>query len=54
MQNALEIPKAMRDAWDDSVVWDLRSGGPKVVTRDQVGIFFDAANVDPALAGSSR
>jgi len=42
----------MRDAWDDSVVWDLRSGGPKVVTRDQVGTFFDAANVDPALEGS--
>lgn len=52
LQDALEIPKAMRDAWDDSVVWDLRSNGPKVITRDQVGTYFDAANIDPALTGS--
>jgi nitrate reductase / nitrite oxidoreductase, alpha subunit len=52
MQDALEIPKAMRDAWDDSVVWDIRSNSPKVITRDQVGTYFDAANIDPALEGT--
>ncbi|MCC7372287.1 MAG: molybdopterin-dependent oxidoreductase [Chloroflexi bacterium] len=52
MQNALEIPKAMRDAWDDSVVWDTRTNTPKVVTRDQVGDYFDALNIDPALEGT--
>lgn len=51
-QNAQQIPEALRNEWGDYVVWDSRANGPKAVTRDQVGSFFDATNLDPALEGS--
>jgi nitrate reductase alpha subunit len=52
MQDALEIPQAMRESWGDYMVWDTRTGQPRPVTRDQVGKFFHASGVDPALEGS--
>jgi len=52
MQNALEIPQAMRESWGDAVIWDSRTRGPKPVSRDQVGKLFDEAGLDPALEGS--
>ncbi len=54
MQNALEIPQAMRESWGDLMVWDTRTQGPKAVSRDQVGKFFDDVGVDPALEGIDR
>ncbi|MBI2922468.1 MAG: molybdopterin-dependent oxidoreductase, partial [Planctomycetes bacterium] len=35
----------------DFVVWDAKSKGPKVVTRDQVGGQFDRLGIEPALEG---
>ncbi|TAK20739.1 MAG: molybdopterin oxidoreductase [Chloroflexota bacterium] len=51
-QDSLEIPQAMRDAWGDYMVWDTRAGGAKPVTRDQVGTYFDASGIQPALEGT--
>jgi nitrate reductase alpha subunit len=45
------IPQRLRDDWGDFVVWDLRSAGPRAVTRDQIGGRFPAG-VDPALEGT--
>ena len=52
MQNALEIPQSMRERWGDYVVWDTGTNSPKPVSRDQVGKFFNASALDPALEGS--
>jgi len=38
----------------DYVVWDRGTGGPKAVTRDQVGAFMDKAGIDPTLDGTFR
>jgi nitrate reductase alpha subunit len=35
----------------DHVVWDLRTQGPRAVTRDDVGGRLDAQGIDPALHG---
>ena len=36
----------------DFVVWDRLTDAPKVVTPDQVGRYFEEANIDPALRGT--
>lgn len=51
MQGAQYIPQALRDEWNDHVVWDLKARAPKAVTRDQVGRFFAQTGADPALEG---
>lgn len=45
------IPEQMRAEWDDFMVWDYRTRGPQVVTRDHVGDHFTDLEVDPALEG---
>ncbi len=45
------IPASVRDELADFVVWDLRDGKPKAVSRDQVGRHFAASGIDPALEG---
>ncbi|MCS7172474.1 MAG: molybdopterin-dependent oxidoreductase [Armatimonadetes bacterium] len=50
-QEAQLIPQALREEWDDFVVWDRRTNSPKPVTRDQVGRHFAATGLDPALEG---
>jgi nitrate reductase / nitrite oxidoreductase, alpha subunit len=50
-QDAQLVPQALREEWDDFVVWDLRTSSPKAVSRDQVGRHFAAAGLDPALEG---
>ncbi len=40
-----------RERLGDFVVWDLKTDGPKPLTRDQVGDKLDAAGLDPALEG---
>ncbi|HYG58185.1 MAG TPA: molybdopterin-dependent oxidoreductase, partial [Symbiobacteriaceae bacterium] len=50
LQNEQYIPRAMREQWDDFVVWD-QGAGAWVVTRDQVGGQFPAG-VDPVLTGT--
>jgi len=50
-QDAQLVPRALREEWDDFVVWDRNSNSPKAVTRDQVGRHFAATGLDPALEG---
>jgi nitrate reductase alpha subunit len=50
-QTEQQIPAALRAEWGDGVVWDRRRGGPAPLTRDQVGVHFDQAGVDPQLEG---
>ncbi|MEK7468622.1 MAG: molybdopterin-dependent oxidoreductase [Planctomycetota bacterium] len=38
----------------DFVVWDTKSNGPKVVTRDDVGALWDKLGVEPALEGTFK
>lgn len=45
------IPETMRLEWGDFVVWDSKTEGPRVITRDQVGKYFRSLNVEPALTG---
>lgn len=44
------LPEAMREDWGDYVWWDLASGQPKPLNRDQVGV--QSPIVDPQLEGS--
>lgn len=45
------IPEDLRQQWDDFMVWDAAAGGPKVVTRDQIGGRFAQTGINPALQG---
>jgi nitrate reductase alpha subunit len=51
-QGVQYIPESMRNEWGDHVVWDRKSNGPKVVTRDAVGNKFKELNIDPLLKGT--
>ncbi|MER3450615.1 MAG: molybdopterin oxidoreductase, partial [Chloroflexota bacterium] len=51
-QAAQYVPRTLRDEWGDFVVWDLNSQSPRVITRDQVGKYFQEAGIDPALRGT--
>ncbi|MBI3974471.1 MAG: molybdopterin-dependent oxidoreductase [Chloroflexi bacterium] len=53
-QAGQQIPQALREEWGDYAVWDTRTGQSRAVTRDQVGHFFAALGVDPALEGTFR
>ncbi|MBI3978328.1 MAG: molybdopterin-dependent oxidoreductase [Chloroflexi bacterium] len=52
MQGAQQIPELLRNEWSDALVWDRKTNGPKIVTRDQVGKFFSEGGLDPVLEGS--
>ena len=45
------VPRDLREAWGDQVVWDTARNGPSVVTHDHTGTNFPAG-VDPALEGT--
>lgn len=46
------IPIQLRDQdINDFVVWDVKTNSPKIVTRDEVGKYFDMTGLDPALTG---
>ncbi len=45
------ISREQREAWGDFVVWDAATGEPAPVSRDDVGEYFFARGVDPALEG---
>jgi len=51
LQDRQLVPEALRREWGDFVVWDLRSGGPQPVSRDQVGAHWERLGIDPALEG---
>jgi len=51
-QNEQWIPLDLRREWGDYVVWDLGTGRPRVVTRDDVGEHFERLGVRPALEGT--
>lgn len=41
----------LRERWGDFVVWDVVTGAPAPVSRDDIGKYFFARGVDPALEG---
>ncbi len=41
----------LRDEFGDHVCWDTVKGEPAVLTRDDVGKYFDETGIDPSLAG---
>ena len=47
-----KIKPELRSKWGDFVVWDANSGGPQVVTRNEVGQHVFDRGLDPALEGS--
>ncbi len=51
LQGTQYVPAGMREEWGDFTVWDARSGEVRAVSRDDVGEFFDATGIDPALEG---
>jgi nitrate reductase alpha subunit len=51
LQEKQLIPEGLRNEWGDFAVWDLKSGGVKPLTRDQVGEHWDRLGIDPALDG---
>ncbi|HSG82782.1 MAG TPA: molybdopterin-dependent oxidoreductase, partial [Gemmatimonadota bacterium] len=50
-QETQYVDEDLRNEWGDYVVWDAQSGATKMVTRDQVGSFFDETGIEPALEG---
>lgn len=50
-QNAQLVPRKLREAWGDLVVWDAKAGAPAVISRDEVGARLAARGVEPALEG---
>ncbi len=52
LQGGPIIPQAMRDAWGDYVVYDLKTKGFKAVCRDNFGEHFRKLGIDPALEGA--
>jgi nitrate reductase alpha subunit len=53
-QDTQYIPEAMRNAWGDFGVWDSKTNRPAVISRDEVGKFFLAKGVEPALEGTFK
>lgn len=47
-----QIAPELREKWGDFVLWDVQAGGPKAINRDEVGDFFTARKLDPALEGT--
>lgn len=44
------LPASLREEWGDFVVWDESADGPKAVSRDEVGRYFNGVNA--ALEGT--
>lgn len=51
LQDVQYVTESLRNEWGDFMVWDSKSAGPKVLTRDNVGVKFADAGVEPALEG---
>jgi nitrate reductase alpha subunit len=51
LQSGQYVPQAIRDEWNDYMVWDLSAGAARPVSRDQVGDHFFGTAADPALEG---
>jgi nitrate reductase alpha subunit len=45
------VSRKRREAWGDFAVWDPKTGRPAAVSRDDIGEYFHARGVDPALEG---
>ncbi len=51
-QDKQYIPRELREKdIDDFVVWDAKADAPAVITRDHVGVDFQALGIEPALQG---
>ncbi len=44
----------LREKWGDFVAWDTLTNKPAVVTRDDIGEWFDKLGIDPALEGTFK
>ncbi len=51
-QKEVNVTAALRESWGDCVVWDLKSGKPVALTRDDYGSRYVSKNIDAALQGS--
>lgn len=51
LQPTAILTEKRRQEWGDYVCWNQKTGGPAVVTRDQVGKFFFEGGVAPSLSG---
>ena len=49
-----EISEELREKWGDFLVWDVREGVAKAVTRDDVGERYSELNINPALEGTFK
>ncbi|MDO8136563.1 MAG: molybdopterin-dependent oxidoreductase [Candidatus Brocadiales bacterium] len=48
------IDPKLREEWGDYVVWDTKTNGTKVITREDLGKHFKDSGIDPALEGSFK
>jgi nitrate reductase alpha subunit len=53
-QTGAIVTEAKRAEWGDFVMWDAKTNAPVAVWRDQVGKFFAATGIDPALEGTFK
>ncbi|BDG61998.1 molybdopterin-containing oxidoreductase family protein [Caldinitratiruptor microaerophilus] len=53
-ESVQKIKPELRQKWGDFVVWDQKSGGPRIITRNDVGRHLVRKGIDPALEGSFR
>jgi nitrate reductase alpha subunit len=50
-QEKVYIPTKLREEIGDFVVWDVKTNSLKIITRDQVGAWFEKLGIEPAVEG---
>ncbi|MBI5153889.1 molybdopterin-dependent oxidoreductase, partial [Candidatus Poribacteria bacterium] len=48
------VTAELRESWGDFVMWDSKTNAPVAVSRDDVGKYFPADTLDPALEGEFK
>jgi nitrate reductase alpha subunit len=46
------VTREVRESWGDFAVWDIATGGPAALSRDDIGEYFHERGVEPALEGT--
>lgn len=52
LQDRPLIPEALRDTWDDFVVWDETTKAPRILSRDEYGGRYRSQGIRAALEGT--
>ncbi|PIR21411.1 MAG: molybdopterin oxidoreductase [Deltaproteobacteria bacterium CG11_big_fil_rev_8_21_14_0_20_47_16] len=52
LQKSPVVKEEMRESWGDAVIWDIKTGKPVSLNRDEYGERFHAKNVDASLSGT--